>query len=95
MMPCSLFICNTNTDLLSGITKCYSDVPEANMIEHMFDVKSWIAPHLERLENHSYPHIFRFIKNSSGSVRMFYKDWSDSPWKPSLGDGICLFKVMI
>ena len=82
-----------HADLQSSVAKCYSDVPEANMVEYMFDVRSWIAPHLNKLEYHSHPHIFRFSKSLSGSVTMFYKDWTNSPWKPSSGDGISLFKV--
>ena len=54
------------TDLLSGVTQCYSDVPEANLIEHTFDVKSWLLPHLLKLHSHSYPHLFRFTRGSLG-----------------------------
>ena len=62
------------------------------MIEYMFDIKSWLMPHLYTLQNHSYPHIFRFTRDGSGEVVMHYKDWNKSPWEPS-DNGIRLFKV--
>ena len=77
---------------MSAITKCYADVSSAILLEHMYDIKSWLEPHLEGLQNHSFPHIFRFTLNTSGEVVMHYKDWSKSPWEPT-ASGIKLFKV--
>ena len=47
------------TELMTAVQKCYTDVPEANLLEHIFDVKNWLSPHLFQLHNHSHPHIFR------------------------------------
>ena len=79
-------------DLLTAVKKCYSDVPEANTIDHMFDVKSWLSEHLLKLHNHSYPHIFRFTIGESGEVVMHYKEWSECSWEP-YNNGVKLFKV--
>ena len=80
------------TDLLTAIEKCYSDVPKANTIVHMYDIKSWLSAHLLKLHNHSHPHIFRFTTGESGEVVMHYKEWSECSWEPH-DNGIKLFKV--
>lgn len=77
---------------MTAVQKCYADVPEANLLEHIFDVKTWLSAHLFQLHNHSHPHIFRFKTGESGEVVMHYKDWSESSWEPH-GNGIKLFKV--
>ena len=79
-------------ELMSAIESSYADVPQATLIDKMYDVKSWLLPHLDPLHNHSYPHIFRFKRDASGTVVMKYKEWSKSPWEPS-DAGIILFKV--
>ena len=78
-------------DFLSAITSCYADVSSAVLLDTMYDVKSWLTPHLDMLQYHSYPHVFRFTCNALGEVVMFYKQWSKSPWEPT--SGIKLFKV--
>lgn len=80
---------------MNAVQSCYSDVAEANLIEHMFDVKTWLAKCLLPLHNHSYPHIFRFSTGESGEVVMHYKEWSESSWEPCGSSGITLFKVKI
>ena len=72
--------------------RCYADLPEATEVKHMFDVKSWLAPFLLKIHNHSHPHIFRFRIGTNGSVEMHYKEWSESPWQPT-ESGIQLFQV--
>ena len=75
------------------ISSCYKDVPKADLVQFVYDIKAWIQPHLLDLHNHSHPHIFRFVRGLSGSPVMFYKDWCDSKeWQPS-SEGIQLFKV--
>lgn len=79
-------------DLMAAVKNCYSDVPEANHVDCIFDVKSWLAKHILPLHNHSHPHVFRFSTGESGEVVMHYKEWSESSWEPH-GNGIKLFKV--
>ena len=76
---------------MSAITCCYADVSSAILLDKMHDIKSWLAPNLNMLQHHSFPHVFRFTRNRSGEVVMHYKEWSQSPWEPSTG--IQLFKV--
>lgn len=78
---------------MTAIKNCYSDVPEANFLEHVFDVKTWLSAHILPLHNHSYPHIFRFVTGQSGEVVMYYKMWSESSWEP-VQNGVKLFKVI-
>ena len=71
-------------------------MPEACLVESVFDVKSWLEPHLHKLHNHSHRHIFRFTRDSTGAVVMHCKDWSGSEyqWEPVDG-GIKLFEVKL
>lgn len=62
------------------------------VLEHVFDVKAWLQPHLHKLHNHSHRHIFRFTQGTTGRVVMHCKDWNESEWEPS-DNGIDLFKV--
>ncbi len=77
---------------MAAVQRCYSDVSEATVINHIFDVKSWLLPHLHKLHNHSHYHIFRFSRDATGLVVMHYKEWNESQWEPTTC-GIQLFKV--
>lgn len=63
------------------------------LLDVMFDVKAWLDPVLLSLNNHSYPHIFKFVRDSIGKARMFYKNWDHNEWSPKDSAGIMLLKV--
>ena len=80
------------SELLEALPKSFVDLPAANVLEHVFDVKTWLSPHLNSLHNHTHPHVFWLRKGITGAVEMHYKHYSDSPWEPT-GPGLALFKV--
>lgn len=69
------------------------NVKHVEQLEYVFDIREWIAPHLEEIHYHTQPHIFLFKKNAStGRAEMFYKQWSHDMWEPS-DSGLQLLKV--
>ena len=42
----------------------------------MFDISSWLEPHLDRISGHSKPHVFRIAKEADGNVTLKWKMWS-------------------
>lgn len=64
-------------------------------ITHVYDIKSWIAPHLEEIHGHTAPHIFHFqVNHSKKRAELRYKNWSNEPWYPTEDkDGLILLKV--
>lgn len=88
--------CNNYTfslDFLHGLTAAKGDYSKTHVFDTMFDVKSWLSPHIKPLHNHSRPHIFRFYKAADNSVYMQYKQWRHSQWEPKSSNGILLLKV--
>ena len=57
-----------STELLDATAKSYADLPEATLLEHVFDVKSWITPYLVKLHNHS--HLTYFDSNKDHLDRL-------------------------
>ena len=54
--------------------------PTAHLLESIYDIKSWIIPHLNNLHGHSQPHCFKFILNDQGKAVMYFRNWTTSPW---------------
>ena len=67
-------------------------VKSSSVLKYIFDIKSWIAPHLDEIHGHTVPHVFRFRLNSAKRAEMHYQHWSHEPWMPS-GNGLILLKV--
>lgn len=50
-------------------------------LDYLFDIKSWQAPHIEIIQGHSEPHLFK-LEKVDGRTVFTYKDWSTSEeWK--------------
>ena len=61
-------------------------------LSYMFDIRGWIAPHLDEIRYHTEPHIFLFKKcPTTGHAVMYYKHWSHDAWEPD--GGLLLLKV--
>lgn len=76
----------TIQELLELITSCYSPSPEAEQLQFLYDVSGWLEPHIARIKNQVYPHSFKFAKDNSGKVGMWYKKWAkDTVWLPEKG----------
>jgi len=61
----------------------------------MYDIKTWLAPHLSDIHGHTTPHAFSISRNAEDIVVMKYKKWSSTSenWIPDIG--IPIFKVYI
>lgn len=51
------------------------------MLDAVYDIKDWVAPHAEQLHDHTQPKCFKFIRNSSGKCEMFYRNYSHMQWE--------------
>ena len=80
-----------HADLERVISECYTPQPHVVLIESLFDLKEWLSPCIEDLHGHSRPLCFRFTTNATGSVLMYYRQWSGVAWEPE--NGLCLLKV--
>ena len=63
------------------------------LLPRIYDVKAWLDPILNKLHNHSHPHIFKFVRDSEGISRMLYKNWNHDHWLPEDSLGISLLQV--
>ena len=39
------------------------NVKHSSTLNYVFDIKNWIAPHLDEIHGHTAPHVFRFCLN--------------------------------
>ena len=69
-------------------------VRDVATVSYIFDIRAWLAPHIQEIHCHTYPHIFLFKKNESGKGVMLYKHWSHENWEFPEGDSAIL-KVSI
>ena len=67
------------------------NVKSTHSLKYVFDIKNWIAPHLDEIHGHTVPHVFRFTLNHSKKAEMHYKHWSHEQWQPE--HGLILLKV--
>ncbi len=78
---------------MDGCRQANKNVHNTVVLGEMFDVKTWMSPVMEGVHNHSNPHIFKFVRDSRGRCRMYYKHWNHDPWEPPSGEGLILLKV--
>ena len=69
-----------------------SSVRGVTNLQYIFDIKSWLSPHLAEIHGHTTPHVFLFRKNADGVAVMFTKNWSHEEWEPQ--EGLLLLKVL-
>ena len=80
-------------NFLQGVKAARGDFIGTHIFDHMFDMKAWLKLHLEALNNHSHPHIFRFRKGPDRHCYMQYKKWRHNEWEPPRCHGVCILKV--
>ena len=71
-----------HADLLEATKASMDPTPTTTLIEHMFNVKKWILPHLNDLHGHRDPHCFKFVCNEHNKCLMFFRNWTCDPWCP-------------
>ena len=77
-------------DLLNLIHRSSTPNPCTELLNAVWDIKSWINPHLaDTFEQHFHYHVYRFTMGGSGVVEMHYKQFSTMVWEPSK-DGVQL-----
>ena len=78
-------------ELINVTTRSYSPHPKVELLEYVYDVRSWLTPFIEDLHGHTQPHCFKFVLNAEGCAEMFYKSWSHDAW---VQEGLVLLKVL-
>lgn len=77
---------NIIIDLVQEIQNSFQQKPEVALVTHVFDVKKWMCNHIPNIHDHLKAHQFKFQKDGTGEVKMFYKEWStDDFWLPQSG----------
>lgn len=82
-------------ELFKGFKEANQFIKGNVLLGQMYDIKAWLDPVLEKLNNHSNPHIFKFVCDSDGNAKMLYKNWDHNEWSPSDSPGISLLKVKL
>ena len=76
-------------ELTTAIESSYTPEPVVVQLGTIFDIKTWMLPHLEDLHGHSTPLCFKF-EFVHNIVKMFFRHWSSDPWSQ---EGVSIFKV--
>lgn len=69
-------------DLLHATTISMEPNSKTFLIDVMFDIKSWISPHLNELHGHRDPHCFKFVLNKDNKSIRYFWNWSTDLWCP-------------
>ena len=43
------------------------------LLDAVYNIKEWLAPHAEQLHDHTQPKCFKFVRNATGKCEMFYR----------------------
>jgi len=79
--------------LQKATVQSFTPQPQVTMLNHLYDVRNWLAPCLNNLHGHSQPHMhcFRFTLNQQDEAIMHYRNWSYQTWSEV---GVLLLKVI-
>ena len=53
---------------------------DAKRLHGLFDIKTWLTPHINRIQHHSKPLHFKFSKGHSDNIVFQYKGRHNQPW---------------
>jgi hypothetical protein len=62
------------------ITDLLAILPNSELLNNIFDVKSWLSPEIKNLVGVSEPLHFKFERSVSGIINIFYKGQHNSKW---------------
>lgn len=69
---------------MDAVRNSYNSTPYVEVLDIMFDIRTWMAPARLEMHNISNPHCFVLEENSLGDVVLRYKHWSrDKEWHPA------------
>jgi len=71
------------------VKRSCTPTPLTFLLDGVWDFKEWLKPHIATIEQHSWYHVYRFTRSSSGAAVLHYKMYSPQPWLPS-EDGVLL-----
>ena len=77
---------------MKATEQSYTPHPTVKILPYVYDVKSWLAPHIEDLHGHTQPHCFKFTRDREGCAVMHFKNWSSDLWS---SECLNLLKVRI
>jgi hypothetical protein len=61
--------------MLQGFEKCFTPSPYAIRTTDVYDIASWLTPHLNTMTGHSKPHCFRITQSDNGKAIIHWKQW--------------------
>ena len=92
---CITLYCNYYEEMNLAMKASNQKVKSSTTLKYVFDIKNWIAPHLDEIHGHTAPHVFRFRLTHAKRAEMHYQNWSHDPWKPITVDGIGLILLKV
>ncbi|XP_044170950.1 uncharacterized protein LOC122955255 [Acropora millepora] len=51
------------------------------LLDAVYNIKEWLAPHAEQLHDHTQPKCFKFVRNATEKCEMFYRNYSHMSWE--------------
>ena len=66
--------------LLHATSVSMEPTPQTYFMKEIYDIKSWITPHLHELHGYRQPHCFKFIFNQEEKAVMYFCNWISDPW---------------
>ena len=81
-------------ELKEAVLNSDQQVMEVSEVEMVYDIKSWLIPHLDTPHGHTNPHNFLFRLGENEKAEMQYRNWSTDSWLPLPPKyGVVLLKV--
>ena len=71
----------TLSSLKNIVETSYDPPPFVTFLDVVYDFKNWISNVIRPISKHSTPHVFKFKKDETGEVNMWYKRFAmDKEW---------------
>ena len=67
----------TPTEMKKLLKDAFKDDVDVSDVSFIFDIVGWMNGNINKIENYSRPHNFKFEK-IAGEVNLFYRHWSSS-----------------
>ena len=88
-----VYLC-IHTELKEAVLNCDQQIIDVTQLDVIWDIKSWLLPHINTPHGHTNPHNFLFQCGESGKGEMRYRNWSSDSWLPLPPEhGVVLLKV--
>lgn len=64
--------------MMTAFESCYTPSPHSARTSDLYDIATWLYPHLDSMSGHSGPHCFKIVRGDNGKAYIYFRQFMTS-----------------